>query len=208
MSATEHTANAGWYRSPLAGIAASIAIVALIVAILVALDINRELLVVLRWVEAQGIWAALLFTAGYIAIGVPAAILVGIGVGALSIVPYLSLVGIPVAIMLMQLDPPGGFRENWWWILAAPTLWYMIVQAIDDYVLTPKIQGDATDMDTPTVLFSALAGGILFGFFGVLVAIPIAACIKILIVELLMPRLRAWAEGDAQDPLPISEEAH
>lgn len=146
---------------------------------------------------------AIVFTVAYWIIGVPAAFLVGPGVAILSIVPYLALVGIPVSMGLLWLEGHTGFRGTWWWVLIAPCVVYFVGQALDDYVLTPAIQGKSTNMDTPTILFASLAGGALFGVFGMLIAIPIAACVKIVIVELLWPRFRAWAEGRARDPLPI-----
>lgn len=148
-----------------------------------------------------------IFSVGYLIIGTPAAIILGVAVGVLSIVPYLALVGIPISIVLMLLavDPSTAdtFRAQWWWIVFAPVGVYMIGQAADDYILTPLIQGKSTGLDTPTVLFASLAGGILAGFYGLLVAIPVAACIKILIREIVWPKFRDWAEGNAADPLPI-----
>jgi len=123
-------------------------------------------------------------------------------------VPYLALIGIPISIVLMFLatDPSTAetFRGQWWWMVLAPIGVYMIGQAADDYLLTPLIQGKATGLDTPTVLFASLAGATLAGFYGLLIAIPVAACIKILIREIVWPKFREWAEGRASDPLPIS----
>ncbi|MEM9065276.1 MAG: AI-2E family transporter [Planctomycetota bacterium] len=149
---------------------------------------------------------SIVFTIGYAAIGVPAAFILGPAVALLSIVPYLALVGVPISIGLMFLETPAGFRGEWWWIIAAPTAFYFFAQAIDDYLWTPRIQGKETGMSTPAIVFASLAGGVLFGVFGLLIAIPIAACLKIAADELFWPRFREWAEGRANDPLPISED--
>jgi predicted PurR-regulated permease PerM len=146
---------------------------------------------------------AVLFTVGYWLVGVPAPLLVGPLVAVLAILPYVSLVGIPLCILLMFLEPATGFRGEWWWILIAPAMVYGVGQAMDDYVLSPRIQGKGTGMDAPTILFASLAGGVLAGFYGLLLAIPVAACIKILLRELFWPRFRAWAEGREEDILPI-----
>lgn len=146
-----------------------------------------------------------LFAVGYWLIGVPAPLVVGPVVGILAIVPYLGLVSIPVSIGLMWLQPVGApWQQTWWWILAAPLVLYFLIQTIDDYLLTPLIQGKTTQMDVPTILFAVLAGGILAGFYGVLLAIPVGACVKILLRESFWPRFRAWAEGRVKDFLPIS----
>lgn len=148
-----------------------------------------------------------LFIIGYWAVGVPAPIVVGLIVGLLSVVPYLSLVGIPLAIILMILDPVGeGFRSSWWWILLAPTALYWIIQWTDDYIWTPLIQGKTTDMETPTILFSVLAGAAIAGFYGVLIAIPVGACAKIVFRDIIWPHIRAWARGEAEDFLPIDRD--
>ncbi len=146
---------------------------------------------------------AVIFSIGFFLIGVPGAFILGPIVAILSIVPYLALIGVPIAVALLWLQSYGGFRGEIWWVIGAPTLLYFLGQAIDDYILTPKIQGKSTGMDTPTILFASIAGGALFGIFGMLIAIPIAACVKILIQEIFWPRFKDWAEGRAADPLPI-----
>ncbi len=147
-----------------------------------------------------------LYTVGYVLIGVPAPLIVGPIVGASVVVPYLaSIVGIPVSILLLALQPPGGWMSEWWWIVFAPIGIWAIGQFLDDYVLTPRIQGKSTNMDTPTILFASIAGGVLAGVYGLLLAIPAAACIKILLQEVFWPRFRAWSQGKAKDPLPIAE---
>ena len=149
---------------------------------------------------------AIVFSIGFFLIGVPGAFILGPVVAILSIVPYLALVGVPIAVVLLWLQGHTGLRGEIWWVLAAPTVLYFLGQALDDYLWTPLIQGKSTGMDTPTILFASLAGGALFGIFGLLIAIPIAACVKILIQEIFWPRFKEWAEGRAADPLPIDSE--
>ncbi|QQS08567.1 MAG: AI-2E family transporter [Phycisphaerales bacterium] len=149
------------------------------------------------------------YSLGFWLIGVPAPLVVGTAVGLSVLVPYLAgAVGVPLAILLMALEPPGAagsWRNEWWWIVGSPIVVFAIAQALDDYVLTPRIQGKTTNMDTPTILFASIAGGSLMGVYGLLIAIPLAACIKILIIEVFWPRFRAWSHGKAPDVLPISE---
>lgn len=147
------------------------------------------------------------FTIAYALIGAPAPLLLGPLVGVLSIVPYLGLVSVPITVGAMFLHPAGGmaFQSQWWWIVFAPIVVYWLGQALDDYVLSPLIQSKATDMDTPTILFASIAGGLLAGVYGLLLAIPVAACAKILIVEVLRPRILAWTRGEAPDPLPLGD---
>ncbi len=146
---------------------------------------------------------SVVFSIGFFLIGVPGAFILGPVVAFLSIVPYLALVGVPIAVSMLWLQGHTGLRGEIWWVIGAPLALYFLGQALDDYVLTPKIQGKSTGMDTPTILFASLAGGALFGIFGMLIAIPLAACAKILIQEIFWPKFKDWAEGRASDPLPI-----
>ena len=145
------------------------------------------------------------YTLAYWVIGVPAWLVVGPIVGLLTLLPYAAGIGIPIAMLLLWLDPSAGLRGEWYWIIGAPLAVHGFQQVMDDYFLTPKIQGDATGMDTPSILFASIAGGVLAGFYGLLLAIPVAACVKILLKELFWPRFRAWARGEKDDPLPIQD---
>ena len=149
---------------------------------------------------------SVVFSLGYWLIGVPAPVLLGVAVAVLSIVPYAALVGIPVSIALLWLESRTGFRGEIWWTVGAPVGFYFIGQALDDYVWTPLIQGKSTGMDTPTILFATLAGGALMGVYGLLLAIPLAACLKILLQEVFWPRFQEWIAGKQPDFLPISRD--
>lgn len=146
---------------------------------------------------------ALVFSLGYWIIGVPAPALLGIVVALLAIVPYAGLVGLPASMLLLWFAHLDGVRGTWWWVIAAPVVVYQFGQLLDDYVLTPMIQGKETDLDVPTVLFATIAGGVLFGIYGLLIAIPLAACAKILIREVAWPLVQEWLAGKRSDPLPL-----
>lgn len=148
----------------------------------------------------------LYYTLGYWIVGVPAPLILGPAVGLLTLVPYGAGVGVPVALVLMWLDPASGVRGEWWWIVGGVLAVHGVQQILDDYVLTPRIQGKSTNMDTPSILFASIAGGVLAGFYGLLLAIPVAACVRILMREVFWPRFKAWSEGKAKDLLPISGE--
>jgi predicted PurR-regulated permease PerM len=143
-------------------------------------------------------------TIAYLLIGVPSAFLIGPLIGLLFLVPYIHAIGVPIAMVLMSLEPSGiAWQNTWWWITFAPIGVYMGAQFIDDYILSPTIQGKTTNMDTPTIVFASLAGGAVAGVYGLLIAIPVAACIKILFREVFVPRFREWANGKKPDILPI-----
>jgi predicted PurR-regulated permease PerM len=96
----------------------------------------------------------------------------------------------------------------WWWVpvLLLPTAWFVFVQLVEGYVLIPMIAGKATGLDPVTIVVAVLAGGSVLGVYGMLLAIPLAACGRILFTEVLLPRIRAWTRGEISDPLPIERD--
>ena len=147
-----------------------------------------------------------MFSLGWLLCGVKYAVPLGLFVGALSLVPYLGGIGVPLAVGLLlfdQLQLHDSQRMAWWAIILWPTLVFVAVQSIEGWVLTPIIAGKATDLDPVTIVVAILAGGSVAGVYGMLLAIPAAACGKILLKEVLLPRIHAWSRGDARDPLPL-----
>jgi predicted PurR-regulated permease PerM len=137
---------------------------------------------------------------------VPYAITLGMVVGAFFLVPYLAGVGLPLAIAFLWFDQitlPEAERMSWVWIIGGPSLVFGIVQILETYLLTPVIAGKATNLDPVTILVAVLAGGTVGGVYGMLLAIPAAACAKILITDVLLPRIKAWTQGKVSDPLPM-----
>jgi predicted PurR-regulated permease PerM len=91
-------------------------------------------------------------------------------------------------------------------MLVWPTVVFVVVQSIEGYLLTPVIAGKATNLDPVTIVVAILAGGSVAGIYGMLLAIPIAACGKIAASRILLPRITAWAQGRVSDPLPFDED--
>lgn len=147
-----------------------------------------------------------MFAVGWQLCGVPYGIALGLLTGVFSIVPYLGGVGVPFAIGLLMADQfaeTPELRMPLWGMFAWPLAVFLIVQTIEGYILTPIIAGKATNLDPVTIVVAILAGGSVAGVYGMLLAIPIAACGKIAAKRILLPRLRAWARGAVADPLPI-----
>ncbi len=149
-----------------------------------------------------------MLAAGWWVCGVPYSVLVGFIVGMFCAVPYLGGIGIPIAVGLLaveEMSQPSSEQMAWWLVILAPTIWFGFVQFFEGYVLTPLIAGKATNLDPVTILVAVLAGGSIMGVYGMLLAIPVAACLKILATDVLLPKVRAWTSGEARDPLPIGK---
>jgi predicted PurR-regulated permease PerM len=143
-----------------------------------------------------GLITAVLYAAGWAWTSVPYWFLLGGITGLLTIVPYVSAIGWPLAILLKYLDSvvnAGAESGDWLAILVLPSLPYLVVQFIESWWLTPWIEGHTTDLSSVTVIIVVFIGGAVAGFLGLLLAIPLAASLKILFTELVLPRWEAWA---------------
>jgi predicted PurR-regulated permease PerM len=126
---------------------------------------------------------------------VPYWFLLGVATGLASLVPYLSAFGWPLAVVIKYVDVVATGQSNgtdWMAILLWPSVAYLVVQFIESWVLTPWIQSRSTDMSAVTILIVVFVGGAVGGLFGLIFAIPIASCLKILIDEFVRPRWQQW----------------
>ena len=134
--------------------------------------------------------SGILYSLGWALTGIRYWFLLGLITGILTIIPYASLIGWPLAIVLKYLDVLSGAGSfELLTIIVWPSLAYLVVQFIESWLLTPWVQSQSMDMNAVTVLIVVFIGGALGGFYGLLLAIPVAACLKILAQELIVPRL-------------------
>ncbi len=121
-----------------------------------------------------------LYSIGLTIIGIDMPVLVGMGAGILNLVPYLGgIVGIATALTLSALKYHDLFHP------AMVLVVFAVVQVIEGYVLTPKIVGDRLGLHPVIVILALVVLGQLMGFVGVLLAVPIAAVLKVFIVSFL-----------------------
>jgi predicted PurR-regulated permease PerM len=148
--------------------------------------------------------SAVLYSAGWALTGIRYWFLLGLITGILTIIPYASLIGWPLAILLKYLDGFGSETGSFdlMTIVVWPSVAYLVVQFIESWLLTPWVQSQSMEMNAVTVLIVVFIGGALGGFYGLLLAIPLAACIKILVQELVLPRL----ERSAAAPSPAFDQ--
>ena len=113
----------------------------------------------------------ILFCIGFSIIGLPLAILMGLLLGVLNLVPYMQVLGIPptIILMLLRVAEDGGSP---WWALISLALVYIIVQIIQDGFLVPKIMGKAMGLNPAVILLSLSIWGVLLGILGLIIALP------------------------------------
>jgi len=119
---------------------------------------------------------AVLYFIGLSLVGLEFALLIAIIAGLVSFVPYLGLIiGLVLACSasLLQLHDASG--------IMLVLLVFTSVQVLESVVLTPILVGDKIGLHPVAVIFAVMAGGQLFGFTGILLALPIAAVLLVLL---------------------------
>ena len=120
----------------------------------------------------------LLYGIGLWIVGLPLAMVIAVVAGVGNLVPYLgTTLGVLLAAIMLMLDWQG------WGHVGAVAIVFGIVQVLEGWVITPKVVGDSVGLSTLAVIVAVMVFGELFGFYGVLVAVPAAAILKILIRE-------------------------
>lgn len=114
----------------------------------------------------------ILFSIGFLAIGLPMGVVLGLFIGMLNMVPYLQLISLPITAMLCivwTVSTGGDFWLIFWESMAV----YVVVQAIQDLFLTPKIMGKSMGLNPAIILLSLSIWGSLLGFMGLIIALPL-----------------------------------
>jgi predicted PurR-regulated permease PerM len=102
--------------------------------------------------------------------------LIGFAAGVISFVPYLgSLTGLIISTCVAVAQ----FWPSWGLILMVPAIFF-VGQSLADYVLSPYLVGRRVNLNPVWLMFALFAFGYLFGFFGLLIAVPLAAAIGVL----------------------------
>ncbi len=133
------------------------------------------------FVRGQG--TVCLILAGYYAIGLTItglnfALLIGMFVGLISFIPYIgTMIGfiLSIGVAWVQFYP-----DNWGWVIIVMIVFF-IGQFIEGYILQPKLVGSSVGLHPVWLMFALFAFGSLFGFTGMLVAVPAAAIIGVLV---------------------------
>jgi predicted PurR-regulated permease PerM len=120
--------------------------------------------------------------------GLELGLTVGLMAGVLTFIPYVgSLTGFAVAILLAM-----GQFGTWNEVLVIVAI-FVVGQTIEGYVIYPYLLGDRVELHAVWVIFALFAGGVAFGFLGVLLAVPMAAAIGVV--------ARYWLRRYLESPL-------
>ena len=138
----------------------------------------------------------MLFTVALFLIGIPFALLLGILSGLLAFIPFVGpfISIIPPILLALAQDPILAL-----WVLLA----YAVVQFIEGNVIQPVVMNRAVSLHPTVIVFALLIMSTLFGFVGLLLAIPLIAALQVLVRELWIERM----DSMGTDPDPPKVEA-
>ena len=144
---------------------------------MLARDIDRAIAGFIRGQAAVCLLLGSFYALGLSLIGLNFGVLIGITAGVLSFIPYVgSLTGLllSVGVAIVQFWP------EWTWILATLAV-FVAGQFVEGNILAPKLVGASVGLHPVWLMFALLAFGSLFGFVGLLLAVPLAAAVGVVL---------------------------
>lgn len=127
-----------------------------------------------RYFRGQSLIAlsvGILFAIGFKIVNFPLAVILGLFIGFLNLIPYMQTIGI-IPMILLSLLKAAETGGNFWLIFGSGLLVLCIVQCIQDLYLTPRIMGKAMGLNPAFILLSLSIWGTLLGFIGLIIALP------------------------------------
>jgi predicted PurR-regulated permease PerM len=142
-----------------------------------------------RWIAGMAVSMAVIFvatTAGLYLLGIPAALVLGMVAGLLVFIPFIGpiLSAIPAMAMALTVSPITAV-----WV----ALLYFGIQQLESNALTPVVMREAVDLQPATTLLFQVVMGVLFGFLGLFLAVPILAAVRVLVERLYVEPLEDGA---------------
>lgn len=128
-----------------------------------------------RYFRGQSLIAlcvGVLLAIGFKIVGFPLAVILGLFIGVLNLIPYMQAIGI-IPMILLSLLKSAETGDNFWVVFGLGLLVLCIVQCIQDLFLTPRIMGKAMGLNPAIILLSLSIWGTLLGFIGLIIALPL-----------------------------------
>lgn len=137
-------------------------------------DVKTSMNLYFRGQSLVAFCVGVLFSIGFLIIGLPLAVVFGMFIGLLNMVPYLQLISfLPATLLCLvySVDTGVDFWVIWWECMAV----YCIVQIIQDLFIVPKIMGKTMGLNPAIILLSLSIWGTLLGFIGLIIALPLTS---------------------------------
>ena len=139
----------------------------------------------------------IIYSLGLSLVGLEMAIVIGMFAGLVSFIPYLGAI---VGILLAGIMAIIQFQD--WAHPVGVGIVFIVGQTLESTLITPKFVGDRIGLHPIAVLFAVMAGGQLFGFFGILLALPAAAVINVFLGYFKSHYLQSDVYQDDSEALP------
>ncbi len=138
------------------------------------------------------------YAIGLSACGVPMGVVVGFAIGFFNLIPFMSYVlGLPLALLLSWVDDQSLTR------LLVVAAVFTFGQFVEGNFITPRIVGQSIGLHAVVIMLAVLVGGTLFGFVGMLLAMPVTAALSVFWSDLREAYLKsAFFQGNAPPPAP------
>jgi predicted PurR-regulated permease PerM len=143
----------------------------------IARDINAAIAGYVRGQSLVCLLLGIYYAVGLTLAGLNFGLLIGLISGLITFIPY---VGSMTGLLLALAVAIAQFWPDWSWILIVIGI-FLTGQVLEGYVLTPKLVGESVGLHPVWLMFSLFAFGYLFGFVGLLAAVPLAAAIGVLV---------------------------
>jgi predicted PurR-regulated permease PerM len=155
-----------------------------------------------RYVRGQLLLVAIMSAAttiGLTVFGVPFSLLLGLLTGVLEVIPIIGPITAGAIACLVALGNPNPFGWSQLAYVGAIAIMYTVLRHAEDYFVIPLVIGRIVRLHPALVIFSLLAGGAVFGLIGVVLAVPVAATLRLVLIY-VSAKLRD------EDPYPRLEE--
>jgi predicted PurR-regulated permease PerM len=142
-----------------------------------ASEINRSTAGFVRGQGTLCLVLGLIYAVGLTVVGLNFGILIGIFAGLISFIPYVgSMVGLVLSVGVAFVQ----FWPDWPWIVAVACVFFF-GQFVEGNILQPRLVGKSVGLHPVWLMFALFAFGALFGFVGLLIAVPAAAAVAVLV---------------------------
>jgi predicted PurR-regulated permease PerM len=142
-------------------------------------SINGYLVAFFRGQVLVAICDAILYTIGFLIIGIPYAVLLGVMAVFLTLIPFLGAIALCVMALILALVQYGDWQHPLG-VLAV----FAVVQTLEGFVISPKIMGDRVGLHPLTIIIAVMVGTTLLGgLLGGILAIPLTAVLRVLMAR-------------------------
>ena len=130
-----------------------------------------------------------ILTIAFSIMGIKYAPLLGFTVGLFNMIPYFgAIIGVAVSALITFIS--GGLAQTIWMTIVA-----IVLQQIDANIINPKILGNSLKVSPLIVIAAVTIGGAYFGVLGMFLAVPVAAALKIVVMDLIEFKLEKKKSG-------------